>query len=189
MIHACQNRISSLPRRSGAVVGIGAAAGGMLVAAFAQLATAPDAQADEITNGLTNTFAAANTDFMTASTDFAGGDVPDGLGYSFAGLNDYLLAPIADVAYNGYQELQGVGGAGTFFTFPELADPTTLAATSADVTNALGLAASDFTTAGNDFATSDFIDGASFAFQAIGQLVDAPEVELIGLTDTLLSSV
>lgn len=188
MTHARHQRTSSLHRRGGAVVGIGAAAGGMLFAALAQL-TAPAAHADAITNSLEDTIAAGNADYATASSDFSNLDVPDGLGWSFAGLNDYLLAPIADVSYNGYAELfEGYTGAGTYFSFPELPDPTTFAATSADVAQALANAQTDFTTAAGDFGSSDIIDGASYAFQGIGQLVDAPEIEVIGLTDTLLGS-
>ncbi|WP_422265390.1 hypothetical protein [Mycobacterium sp.] len=84
--------------------------------------------------------------------------------------------------------LTGYTGPGYFFDYPEHAAPTTLAATGTDVTSALSTAASDVTTAGNDFGSSDVLDGALSAFAGIGYLAEAPAIELIGLVDTTLGS-
>lgn len=179
VIYARQIPAKSLSRRSSAIIGIGAADGGMLFATLAQLAVAPAAHADIIVTGLDDTFAAANTALTDAATALGSGDVPDGLAYGFAGLDDYSLASLGTVLENGYLELTG---------YTELAAPTTLAATGTDVTSALSTAASDFTTAGNDFGSSDVLDGALSAFAGVGYLVEAPEIELIGLVDTTLGS-
>jgi hypothetical protein len=184
MNHARHDPTKSLRRRSGAVVGIGAAAGGMLFAALAQLATAPAAHADIIVTGLDDTFLAGNAAFDDGAAAFGSGDVPDGLGWGFAGLDDYSIAPLGTFLENGYLELTGYTGPGYFYNYPELPDPTTLAATSTDVTNALESAVSDFTAAGSALGSGDVLDGAVSAFTGIGYLVEAPEIELIGLTDT-----
>jgi hypothetical protein len=186
VIHARQ--IPAESRRSSAVIGIGAAVGGMLFGALAQLAVAPAAHADIIVTGLDDTFAAANAALTDAASALGSGDVPDGLAYGFAGLDDYSLASLGTVLENGYLELTGYTGPGYFFDYPELAAPTTLAATGTDVTSALSTAASDFTTAGNDFGSSDVLDGALSVFAGVGYLVEAPEIELIGLVDTTLGS-
>jgi hypothetical protein len=176
---------SSLRRRGTIAVSLGAVAGGMLVAALAQVATAPAAGADVIINGFEDTFAEGNVAFGDASTAFANGDVADGLGYGFAGLDDYLFAPIGDLAENTYEEL--VGGPGYFFDYnPEVDAPTTLAATATDITQLLGTVETDFTTAASDLGSSDLFDAAGYAFAGIGSLIEVPEVGFIGITDTLL---
>jgi hypothetical protein len=174
-----QNR--GLRRRSGIVAGLGTVAGGMLVAGLAQLGAAPHANADGIENSITDTLAAANVDFGDAASAFNAGDVSDGLAYGFAGVNDDTLALAGDVVYNAYAELSGVSGPGTFFDYPELPAPTDLTAAATDVTQVLGIADSFFTAASGEFLSGDFVDGAANAFAGLGNLVDVPEVEFIGL--------
>lgn len=70
-------------KRSRAVlVGLDAAVGAVGAAAMMSAATAPTARADDFTdilNGVEGNFAAGQTAFDNASTDFGGDDVTDGL--------------------------------------------------------------------------------------------------------------
>jgi hypothetical protein len=92
------------------------------------------------------------------------------------------------VLYNGYLELTRATGPGMYFSFPELRAPTDLAATNADVTKLLDTAQADFATGATDLSSGDYTDGAMNISYTLGTLIEVPEVEFIGLTDTLLSS-
>jgi hypothetical protein len=190
--HARHYRTGSR-RRSGAVVGLAATAGGMIVAALAQLAAAPAAGADvtDVVTELDATLQVAQTALTNASDSFVDGNVPNGLDYGFGALNTYLLSTVGDLAYGGYESLEGVSGPYTVFGFYYIDNPapTTLAEATADATTLLGNAQTDFAAGASDFASGDIAAGATDSFYGLGLLLEAPEVDFIGLTDTLLGSV
>jgi hypothetical protein len=168
---------------------LGAAAGGMVVAVLAQLAAAPTAGADvqDVITELDGTLQVGQTALTNAADSFADGNVLYGLDYGFGALDTYSLDPLGDVLYGGYESLVGAAGPYPDFGFYYIQNPVpdTLAAASADATADLGYAETDFTTALTDFGSGDYADGATAAFQAIGGLITAPEVEVLGLVDAL----
>src|ERR1700733_2562367 len=100
--HTCN--ASGSRRRRGTFVFLGAAAGGMFLAALGELAAAPTAGADvtDLINAIEASDAAGQEAFVDALTSFSGGDAAAGLGYSFVGLDDYLIASSDDLLVNGY---------------------------------------------------------------------------------------
>jgi hypothetical protein len=173
-------------------IGLGAAAGGMLVAALSQFALAPSAQADPFTDVVTDiqtSITAGQADFATGATDFSNGDVPDALAYDFLGIDNVLISPPDDVLVDGFDAVTGNPEAGAYdFTFGStVIVPTDPASTTADVQDLFGIGQTDFTAAATDFANNDlsggllnFADGIDLAF------VSAPETGFIGLTEALL---
>ncbi len=106
MSHDRKNRT----RRVGGLAVIGAAAGGMLIAAMGQLATAATARADDFTDILNDEVAAIDAgyaDLANAATDFAGADYPAGLEMSFWGLDDFLVSPEELAVIGGIDALTG----------------------------------------------------------------------------------
>jgi hypothetical protein len=173
------------------VVGLGAAAGGLLFAALGQLAGAPSARADNITDVIDSIQAtdAVGQDLLSdAATVFSGGDVPDGLAAEFTGLDDILFNAQGDLYVNGYAALQGIDGPYSYQTFGDLPVPTDLTATSADVTQFFDYAQSSLTAAATDFGTGDLGNGLAQLTDATEDWVAASQIEFIGLTDTLLGS-
>jgi hypothetical protein len=171
------------------VIGLGAAAGGLFVAALCQLAGAPSAQADNITDVIDSiqaTDAVGQTLLGEAGTFFSSSDVPDGLASEFTGLDDTLFGAQYDLLVNGYADLQGIDGPYSYETFGLLPTPTDLATTSTDVTQYFDYAQSSLTAAATDFGTSDFGAGLGELTNATEDYVAASQIELIGLTDTLL---
>jgi hypothetical protein len=181
----------SLRRRGGIVAGLGAASG-MLVAALAQLATAPAAGADvtAIVNELDGTLTVAQTALTNASDAFVGGNVPFGLDYGFGALDTYLLSAAGDLAYGGYESLAGVSGPYPDFGFYYIQNPVplTLADASADATADVNTAEGEFASAATALADGNIATAAIDAFDGNGALIEAPEVEFIGLVDALSGS-
>jgi hypothetical protein len=182
------NRDRSLYRRS-SIVSLGAATGGMLVAALAQLAVAPVAGADvqDMITELDGTLQVGQTALTNALDSFANGNLLYGLDYGFGALDTYSLDPLGDLLYGGYESLVGAAGPYPDFGFYYIQNPVpdTLAAASADATADLGYFETDLSTAVSDFGSGDYADGATAAFAAIGGLITAPEVEVLGLVDAL----
>jgi hypothetical protein len=172
------------------VVGVGAAAGGLLVAALGQLASAPSARADvDITDVIASidaTDAVGQTALGDAATFFSSGDVPDGLAASFTGLDDILFNAQNDLFVNGYEALQGIDGPYSAQSFVDLPTPTDLAATSADVASYFDTARESLSTAATDFAAGDLGNGLGQLVDATEDWVAASQIELIGLVDTLI---
>jgi len=179
----------SLRRRGSIVVSLGAAAGGMLVAALAQLAAAPTAGADvqDMITELDGTLQVGQTALTNAVDSFASGNVLYGLDYGFGALDTYSLDPLGDVLYGGYESLIGAAGPYPDFGFYYIQNPVpdTLEAATADATADLDYLQADLSTAVTDFGSGDYADGATAAFQAIGDVITAPEVEVLGLVDAL----
>ena len=171
------------------LVALGVAGGGMLAAVFAQLAAAPVAGADvqDMITELDGTLQVGQTALTNAVDSFANDNVLYGLDYGFGALDTYSLDPLGDVLYGGYESLVGAPGPYPDFGFYYIQNPVpeTLSAANADAAADLGYADTDFTTAVADFGNGDYADGATAAFQVIGNLITAPEVEVLGLVDAL----
>jgi hypothetical protein len=88
-----------------------------------------------------------------------------------------------------WEELECCGVAGPYpdfgFYYIQNPVPETLSAANADAAADLSYVQTDFSTAVTDFGSGDYADGATAAFQLIGNLVTAPEVEALGLVDAL----
>lgn len=163
-----------------------AAAGGMFLAALGQLATAPTAGADvtDLINAVEGTDAAGQAAFVDALASFSAGDAAAGLGYSFVGLDDYLLGTPYDVLVNGYAILTGENSyAG--FSFLDFVVPTDLSDISAQVSSYLVAAESDWTAASAAFSLGDVFDGLFNSGVAGENLIQGSQVVLVGLADIL----
>jgi hypothetical protein len=174
------------------ITAVGIAGGGMLVAAFAQLGTAPIAGADvtALINELDGTFTIGSTAMTNAADAFADGNVPLGLDYEFGAADTYLLSVVGDLVYGGYESLENVPGPYEAIGFPYVADPlpTTLALATSEATTDLSGVSTDLSDAATALSSGDFTDGAFDVFYAVGGLAEAPETELIGLADLLTGS-
>lgn len=183
MNHTRHHRTRSL------IAGVGAAAGGILFAVLAQVASAPTAAADvqDMVTELDGTFQIGQTALTNAADSLASGNLLYGLDYGFGALDTYSLDPLGDLVYGGYESLVGAAGPYPDFGFYYIQNPVpdTLSAATADANADLGLAEADFSTTVTDLGSGDYTDGAIAAFQAIGNLVTAPEVEVLGLIDAL----
>jgi hypothetical protein len=177
-------------RQRRVLAGVGAAAGGMLVATLLQLAAAPSAQADsnltDIISAIDYTDTTGQTLLGDAATLFAEGDVHDGLATGFTGLDDILFNAQDDLFVDGYQALQGIDGPYGADTFGYLPVPTDLAAASTDAAEYGNYAQGALTTAEMDFGTGDFGDALGALTLATENWVAASQIELIGLVDTLV---
>jgi hypothetical protein len=189
MINANQENRGVLMNGRRFIVGLGVAGAGMLAAAFAQLAAAPVAGADvqDMITELDGTLQVGQTALTNAADSFADGNVLYGLDYGFGALDTYSLDPLADVLYGGYESLVGAAGPYPDFGFYYIQNPVpeTLSAANADAAADLGYFETDLSTAVTDFGSADYADGATAAFAAIGGLITAPEVEVLGLVDAL----
>jgi hypothetical protein len=178
-------------RRYRIVVGLGAAAGGLLVAALGQLVTAPAARADltDIVNAIDASDAAGQEAFVDALTSFSGGDAAAGLGYSLVGLDDYFIASSDDVVVNGYEVLVGATGSSASFAFGTLPMPTDLSDISADMSSYLAAASTELTDASAAFASSDVFSGLFDLAVAGEDFTESSQVVLVGLADVLSGSI
>jgi hypothetical protein len=169
-------------------IGLGAAAGGIIVATIGQLAMAPSASADitEIINAIDESDASGHGAFLDALSSFSGGDAAEGLGYSLVGLDDYLIASSDDLLVNGYEALVGAMGTSASFTFGYLPVPTDLSEISADMSAYLADANSDVTSASAAFASDDAFIGLFDLAVAGEDVTESSQVGLVGLTDVLL---
>lgn len=173
------------------VVGLGAAAGGMLIAALGHVATAPSARADttDVTNiidALEFSAGAGQQALTDASTDLFSGDVAGALGNSLVAWDDYALAPQYDVLANGYADLAGITGLEDNFFFGPLLTPTDLSGTIADITSYIDVAQQSLTTASGEFAADNITGALTSLSVASEELTEGVQVGLLGLTDTWL---
>src|ERR1700761_966217 len=92
---------------------IGAAAGGMFLAALGELAAAPTAAADDVTDivaAIDATDAIGQGWLGDAATALSSGDLGDGLADGFTGFDDDVFAAQHDLLQYGYEALQGIHG-------------------------------------------------------------------------------
>lgn len=97
-------------RRTGIAVGVGAAAGGMLIAAMGQLAGAPVAHADdfsEIVADIQAVETVGQADFSDAASELQGGNYLDALAYDLAGADDLSAGPASIALVGGTEALEG----------------------------------------------------------------------------------
>jgi hypothetical protein len=190
MFHKRHLNSSSSRGRRGSFVVLGAAAGGMLLAALGELAAAPTAGADvtDLINAIESSDAAGQEAFVDALTSFSGGDTAEGLGYSFVGLDDYLIASSDDLLTNGYAILTGADDSASF-AFGTFVVPTDLSDISAEVSSYLGAAGSEWTDASAAFASSDVFSGLVDLSVAGEDFTESSQVVLVGLADILSGGV
>ena len=170
--------------------GIGVVTVGLMVWALSEIAIAPPAHADDpITDIFTDiggSINAGETELVVAASDFASGDVPDGLASGIAGADNLLFAPTEDVLVSGTDALLGDPEAGEF-AFGSFPPPTDLADTVSEVQNVLQSGATDFGTAAHALLSDDLATSVLFGTESADSvLFAAPEVAFVGLVDTLL---
>ena len=168
---------------------IGAAAGGMLLAALGELAAAPTAAAD---SDITDIIAAVDaTDAIgqgwlgDAATALSSGDLGYGLADGFTGLDDIVFGAQHDLLVSGYEALQGVDGPYSANDYALLPAPMDLATTSTDVAEYVEYARDSLSSASFDFGSGNVAAGLGDLVDATDEYVAASQIELIGLTDVL----
>ena len=182
-------------RRSGSVaVGLGTAAGAILVAVLTQLPGPPDAHADttdftNIINALDFSAGAGQNALIDASTDLFSGNVAGALANSFAAWDNYLLAPQYDLLVNGYADLTGITGFTDEFSFGILKIPGDLSAAAGEISAFVDAAQQSLTTASGEFAADNITGALTDLSIASEDLTEGVQVGLLGLTDTLLGIV
>jgi hypothetical protein len=177
-------------RRRVNLAGIGVVTAGLMLWVLSEIATAPYARADDpITDIFTDiggSINAGETELITAASDFASGDLPDGMAFGLAGADNLLFAPGEDVLVNGTDALLGDPEVGEF-AFGAFPPPTDLADTLTEVQSVLQSGATDFGTAANALLSDDLATSVLFGTEsAESVLFAAPEVAFVGLADTLL---
>ncbi len=176
-------------RKSAVAVSLGAASAGLMIAAVSQIADPPCARADDpisvIVESIQVSFDQGAVDFGRGAADFASGAVPAGLAWDITGANDYLFAPAIDVVTNAVYISAG-NPDGLVFAFPDLPAPTDLASTATDVQSYLDSSQTYFADAAADFSADQLVAGLNAAVLGSEDLIGAPEIGLLGLTDTLL---
>ncbi|MFZ0715870.1 hypothetical protein [Mycobacterium sp.] len=164
-------------------VGLGAAAGGMLVAALSQLAMAPSAHADPFTDLVSNvegTFGLAETQFSAGAGDFSSSDIPDGLSNYLAGTDTFLFGPGYDVLVDGYAALTGGTQAGSYY-FPADTPPADFADAETAIQGYTNGAETYFTEAAG-LLSSDPVQGLVDLANGSGLLVgEVPDEFILGL--------
>ena len=175
--------------RSGHLIVIGIAAGGMFLAALSELAAAPNAAAD---SNFTDVIASIDaTDVIgqswlgDAATALSSGDLGDGLADGFTGFDDVVFAAQHDLLQYGYEALQGIDGPYSAEDFAPLPAPIDLASTSADVAKYVEYARDSLSSASFDFGSGNVASGLGELVDATEEYAAASQIELIGLTDFL----
>lgn len=189
MAHAHHYR-TARPLRHGVGLGLGAAVGGLVLAALGQLATAPGAHADttdftNIVNALDFSAAAGNNALTDASTDLFNGDVAGALANSFTAWDDYMLAPQYDILVNGYADLTGATGLTDEFSFASFKIPADLSVAASEISASIDLAQQPLTTASAEFAADNVTGALTDLSIASEDLIGGVQVGLLGLADTL----
>jgi hypothetical protein len=180
-------------RRSGAAaVAFGVPAAALATAWMLSLASAPTAHADDFTTVLDGAQAIINLGdgaLTTGASDLGSGDIGDGLSSLFAGLDDNLLGAPSYLLDGSFELATGASTVSNYgyYTFG-IGDPGSIADANNVAEELIGIAESDFTSGLGDLSTGDYTDGLPLLFDGTGDLALVPQVELIGLTDTLLGS-
>jgi hypothetical protein len=168
---------------------IGAAAGGMVLAALGDLAAAPTAAADsditDIIAAVDATDAIGQSWFGDAATALSTGDLGDGLADGFTGFDDDVFGAQHDLLQYGYEALQGIDGPYSAHDYAPLPVPTDLATTSTDVAEYVEYARDSLSSASFDFGSGNVAAGLGDLVDATDEYIAASQIELIGLTDVL----
>jgi hypothetical protein len=175
------------------VFGLGAAAGGMLVAAIGQCAVAPSAHADDpISDILTDIQTSLNVgaeDLAGGANYFAADNIPAGLSDDLAGVESLLLGPGYDIFDDGTDALTGSGSVTDPFYVPPVTVPTDLADATSLAQSYLESGETLLTTAATDFGAGDYAGWAVDSVLASEAFVSAPDETIIGLTESLLGGI
>jgi hypothetical protein len=180
-------------RRLGAVaVALGVPAAALMMAWMLSVSSAPTANADDFTTVLDGTQAIINLGddaLTTGASDLGSGDIGDGLSSLFAGLDDNLLGAPSYLLDGSFELATGASTVSNYgyYTFG-IGDPGSIADANNVADELFSIAQSDFTSGLGDLSTGDYTDGLPYLFDGTGDLALIPQVEFIGLTDTLLGS-
>jgi hypothetical protein len=185
-------RSTTTRRRLGAVTtGLGAAAGGLLLAAFSQLALGPSAQAQpddaftEITAAVEASIADGTADYNMGAADFANGSTAFALAYDLAGFDNQVFGTGLDVTANGFEALTGSPLSGEF-PFSVVYPPDDFSAGLALAEHVISDGPANFASGLADFASGDIIDGLENSIYALEvTFIDAPNAIILGLADSL----
>ncbi len=180
-------------RRKLTVAGLGATAGGLMLAAFSQLALAPSAQAQpddpfsDIASFVQSDFYRGESNFGDAQYDFSIGDSQDGFSNSLIGFDNFTFAPANTAFLNGFDALTGSPEVGPTYFLTPVDVPVNFAQgleyAQGDVADAQGL----FGTAATDFGLGDFSAALTADdFGIANLLVVAPDDIITGLVSSLL---
>lgn len=185
-------RSATIRRRLGAVTtGLGTATGGLLLAAFSQLALEPTAQAQpddpftDIAAAVEASIANGTTDFNIGAADLANGSTSLALAYDLAGFDNQVFGTGLDVTANGIEALTGSPESGDF-PISVVDVPDGLAAGIAEAEHFISDGPASFASGFADFATGDIIDGLENNIYALEvTFIDAPNAIILGLADSL----
>jgi hypothetical protein len=175
--------MSDTRSRTGVLVGLAAAVGAFGAAAMMSASTAPTAHADDFTdiiNAVDADYAAGQTAFTTALTDFSSDDLGNGLSAFFTGVNDDALSAPNNLLIGTVELLtnESVNGA-IPWSLPDVGDLSG-AETLAQESFAMG--ESEFTSAATDFA-----DGL-YGLTAFNDLFGVDDAFVVPLEDLLMGS-
>jgi hypothetical protein len=185
-------RSTTTRRRLGAVMtGLGTATGGLLLAAFSQLALGPTAQAQpddpftDIAAAIQASIANGTADFNIGAADFANGSTSLALAYDLAGLDNQVFGTGLDVTANGIEALTGSPESGEFpLSVVDVSDG--LAAGITEAEHFISDGSTSFASGFADFAAGDVIDGVeSNVYGLEVTFIDAPNAIILGLADSL----
>jgi hypothetical protein len=173
--------------RFGMLIGLGAAAGALGVAALMSAAAAPTARADDfsaIVTDVEGNLAAGQTSFGEAWTDFSGGDVTDGLAAYFQGVDDDFVSAPDSVLLGTADALAGqpINGFANVIVSapPDFADALTDVAGQLNVAQTISTDAVTALSAGDYLgAFGDELDVSLYGFAF------APETLLMGAVEAL----
>jgi hypothetical protein len=188
-----QSRRSTTTRhRLGAVTtGLGAATGGLLLAAFSQLALGPTAQAQpddpftDIAAAVQASIANGTADFNIGAADFTNGSTSLALAYDLAGFDNQVFGTGLDVTANGFEALTGSPLSGEF-PLSVVDVPDGLSAGIALAEHLISDGSANFASGLADFATGDIIDGVeSDVYDLEVTFINAPNAIILGLADSL----
>jgi hypothetical protein len=178
-------------RWTSAAVALGVPAAAIMAAWMLSLASAPTAHADDFTTVLdgVQTITSFGDDALTTGAgDLGSGDVGDGLSSLFAGLDDNLLGAPSFLLDGSFELATGSTVSQPYYYTFSIGDPGSIADANNVADNLFSVAQSDFTSGLGDLSTGDYTDGLPYLFDGTGDLALIPQVEFIGLTDTLLGS-
>lgn len=186
-------RSTTTRRRLGAVTtGLGTATGGLLLAAFSQLALGPTAQAQpddpftDIAAAIQTSIASGTADFNIGAADLENGSTSLALAYDLAGFDNQVFGTGLDVTANGLEALTGSPLSGEF-PLSVVEVPDGLGAGIALAEQFISDGSANFASGLADFATGDIIDGVeSTVYDLEVTFIDAPNAIILSLADTLL---
>jgi hypothetical protein len=160
--------MSDTRSRSAILIAVAAAAGAFGAAAMMSAAAAPTARADDTTqiiDAINGDYAAGQTDFTAALTDFGGGGFVPGLAALFGGVNEDSLAVPDNLLLGAVEALEGDPITSTLFV-DDLSVPKTFADASAEAQIFFNTGEGFLSNAADAFSAGDY--GAGTYEELIG---------------------